>query len=372
MRNSLLIAILLSATWVIHAQENVGIGTTDPNYRLDVQGNPSSTNLINVYSRINFAGLLDARAVEGYSVTSPGYGIGGKFTGGYKGLEAICSGGNYTAEPLYGLHATSNGTAGTRIGVYGTSSGGSSNYGLYGIVSGGANHFAVYGQNTNLSGYAGYFMGRGHFTDELRSNDNVLVDDNLGVGTLNPLAKLHILGGTDASLTTNGFAQFGASSTWNIVIDDNEILARSNGLGSDLLLQQDDGNVLMCGLEQGQVGVGVQLSSNLPSGYALAVDGKIISEELRIQNSNNWPDYVFEKQYELMPLDELKTSIEANKHLPNIPAATEVAQEGILIGDMQKRMMEKIEELTLYVLQLHETNKKQQEEIEMLKAKLDH
>jgi len=102
----------------------------------------------------------------------------------------------------------------------------------------------------------------------------------------------------------------------------------------------------------------------------LAVDGKIIGEEMRIQNSNNWPDYVFAEEYDLMPLDELKQTIALQKHLPNIPPASVVEEEGILIGDMQKRMMEKIEELTLYILDLHESIKIQQSEIARLQADL--
>ena len=100
------------------------------------------------------------------------------------------------------------------------------------------------------------------------------------------------------------------------------------------------------------------------------MDSKIVAEELRIQNSTNWPDYVFTENYDLMPLEELKSSIETHHHLPNIPSASTIESEGILIGDMQKRMMEKIEELTLYILELHEVNKLQQAEIEKLKNAL--
>lgn len=94
--------------------------------------------------------------------------------------------------------------------------------------------------------------------------------------------------------------------------------------------------------------------------YKVIVDGKILSEEVRIQNSTAWPDYVFKDSYQLLPLDELAESIEKNGHLPNIPPAEVVESDGIAVGEMQIRMMEKIEELTLYILQ-------QQEEIEELK-----
>ena len=420
----------------IHAQENVGVGTTTPGYRLDVQSNPSSTSLINVNSKVNYAGNLDIKAFEGHSLTADGFGIGGKFTGGYRGIESQASGGAYTGA-TYGVYGLSNGTAGTRVGVYGTAGGGTSNYGLWGSVTGGANHYGVYGQNTNLEGYAGFFNGRGLFTQELRADKNLIVDDtawtrniwnqsgilqlksasdleltidrndngvltaffelfngageklfwvnesghgrimgnyyvdgDLGVGTTTPTTKLQIIGGSDASYSTHGFIQNGLSSGWNLVIDENEILARNNGLENELFLQRDGGDLLLCALELGSVGVGLTAGASIPSGYMFAVDGKIISEELRIQNSNNWPDYVFADHYELMPLEELKLSIETNRHLPNIPSAEVVKTDGILIGDMQKRMMEKIEELTLYILDLHEVNKKQQAEIDQLKVLL--
>ena len=107
-----------------------------------------------------------------------------------------------------------------------------------------------------------------------------------------------------------------------------------------------------------RVGIGVSSGASIPAGFLLAVDGKIISEEVKVQLSGNWPDYVFDKKYKLLSFDELRKFIAANKHLPNIQAAAEVEKNGIELGDMQKRMMEKIEELTLYVLKLEEEIKK--------------
>lgn len=351
------------------AQDNVGIGTLTPGYRLDVQGDAASTILINLYSKVNYTGSLDIKAIEGLSLPGDGFGIGGKFTGGSKGIEAVGNGGTSNTS-VYGLYGSASGSSGSRIGVYGTSSGGVLNFGLYGAVTGGAGNFALYATNSNTAGYAGYFNGRGHFSEELRADKNMIVDDNLGIGTLSPATRLHIPVGQDASYTTNGFIQMGITDGWNLLIDDNEILARNNGLENELFIQRDGGDLLLCALEAGSVGIGLTAGTSIPAGYMLAVDGKIIGEEMRIQNSTNWPDYVFHASYPLMPLETLKQSIAHNQHLPNIPSAQEVADQGILVGDMQKRMMEKIEELTLYVIQLHEITELQNQKIERLEKAL--
>ncbi len=91
---------------------------------------------------------------------------------------------------------------------------------------------------------------------------------------------------------------------------------------------------------------------NIPTGYNLSVDGKIICNELKVRLSNAWPDYVFEKNYELKSIDELDQFIKQNKHLPNIPSAKEVEANGIDIGEMNRKLIEKVEELTLYVIEL--------------------
>jgi len=99
----------------------------------------------------------------------------------------------------------------------------------------------------------------------------------------------------------------------------------------------------------------MMIGSGTPAvGYLLSVNGKIVSEELKVQLNQNWPDYVFNGDYQLASIDEMKSFIERNRHLKNIPSAKQVETDGILVGDMQKRMMEKIEELSLYIIQLHE------------------
>jgi hypothetical protein len=86
--------------------------------------------------------------------------------------------------------------------------------------------------------------------------------------------------------------------------------------------------------------------------HRLTVDGKIACEEIRVQDSDDWPDYVFESTYRLQPLKEVHAYIQQEKHLPGIPSAAEISETGILIGEMQKKLLEKVEELTLHIIRL--------------------
>lgn len=93
--------------------------------------------------------------------------------------------------------------------------------------------------------------------------------------------------------------------------------------------------------------------------YKLSVDGKVICEEIRVEDSGDWPDYVFKSDYEMMSLAQVDAYIKKEGHLPNIPAAQIVEEEGFDAGDMVKRLLEKIEELTLHTI-------RQQKEIDKL------
>jgi hypothetical protein len=114
------------------------------------------------------------------------------------------------------------------------------------------------------------------------------------------------------------------------------------------------------GTSTGDVGIG---TTDIPNGYKLAVNGKIITTELKVQLKNLWPpDYVFEKDYKLLSIAELKQFIETHKHLPEIPSGKIMLDEGINTSEMLMGLLKKVEELTLYIIQL-------QSEIESLKVK---
>ena len=109
------------------------------------------------------------------------------------------------------------------------------------------------------------------------------------------------------------------------------------------------------------------ISNPTPDGYLLYVETGILTEKLKVANRSdvNWSDFVFNKDYKLTPLNDVETYVKTNKHLPEIPSASEVAKDGIDVASMDAKLLQKIEELTLYVIQ-------QQKEIDELKQQKKH
>ena len=118
----------------------------------------------------------------------------------------------------------------------------------------------------------------------------------------------------------------------------------------------------------GEVAIGTTV---VPSGFKMAVNGKLIAEEVQVQLNGSWPDYVFLDYYDLLSLSELKEYIRKHGHLPKVPSAEEVRAEGLSLGDMDKLLLEKVEELTLYLFQQQDVLLRQQNQIEALQELLD-
>lgn len=185
---------------------------------------------------------------------------------------------------------------------------------------------------------------------------------NVGIGTETPAYKLSL----------NGDMGFYNGSTFiGRITDEGSNMAINARFGSilgssprHLLLQYNTGGLLST---VGNVGIGVNIptaklhvASNVmigsgqpASGYLLSVNGRIMAEEMRVELDSGWPDYVFQNDYQLTTLDVLDEHIKELGHLPGIPSAADIQNEGILLGEMANKQMEKIEELTLYILQLH-------------------
>ncbi|MEL4309122.1 hypothetical protein [Joostella sp. CR20] len=114
--------------------------------------------------------------------------------------------------------------------------------------------------------------------------------------------------------------------------------------------------------KEGKVGIGTLDTGS----HKLAVEGSIGAREVKVE-SNGWSDFVFKKDYNLPSLEEVEKHIQENGHLKDIPSAKEVEQNGIYIGEMNAKLLQKIEELTLYVIELKKQNELQQKEINKLK-----
>ena len=109
----------------------------------------------------------------------------------------------------------------------------------------------------------------------------------------------------------------------------------------------------------GKVGIGCVNNMN---DFALAVQGGIVSSKVSVIDIDSWPDFVFGDGYNLMNLYELERFINTNQHLPDVPSAEEVSAGGIDLGEMNAILLQKVEELTLHIIEL-------QKQIDELKAR---
>lgn len=188
------------------------------------------------------------------------------------------------------------------------------------------------------------------FTTNNQERMRITQTGNVGINTTNPQAALHIL--------KAGIPVAGLPASQNGLL-----LGIQSTSGYKWI--QSYGGVLALN----PVGNGVAIGTTaVPVDYKLAIDGKIVAEEIKVQLSQNWPDYVFDKHYKLMPLEDVDQFIKENGHLPNMPSAREIEQEGgIELGEMQRKIVEKVEELTRYMIALKEENDMLKAEITTLK-----
>lgn len=195
---------------------------------------------------------------------------------------------------------------------------------------------------------------------------------NLGIGSSNPETKLEVAG--DLTLnTSNDPHLFVGKGNQEL----NKYLKIINSKGFSTAAGVKVGGVLVAEdydyanpgkndmVVRGIVGIG---TPNPDPSYKLSVNGKIRAKEVIIDT--DWADFVFEDDYALMPLNEVERYIVKNKHLPEIPSAAEVQKDGISIGEIESKLLQKVEELTLYMIALDKEVMKLKEENASLKEKL--
>jgi hypothetical protein len=198
-------------------------------------------------------------------------------------------------------------------------------------------------------------------------------DGNVGIGTTTPTAPLTVsTGGPIISL----FKHTGTANAAITVANNTGFM--NLGIGATTphpyvwsntgrLFIGDDGNPTMfIGMGNGNVGIGTVNTGS----FKLAVEGKIGAREVQVTLANPFPDYVFASNYKLRSLFNLETYINQNKHLPGIPSAAEVEKNGgIELGQMNTKLLEKIEELTLYVIEINKKVERLEKENKTLKGK---
>jgi predicted acyltransferase (DUF342 family) len=120
-----------------------------------------------------------------------------------------------------------------------------------------------------------------------------------------------------------------------------------------------------------QVGnrVSIGTLASLPNGYRLYVEDGILTEKVKVavNGSADWADYVFAPEYSLRPLKEVESFIHQNRHLPDVPSAEQVVANGVDVAKMDALLLQKIEELTLYLIDLKKENESLKKDVEELK-----
>jgi hypothetical protein len=305
---------------------NVGIGTTTPSAKLEVVGNGGITSFTGTTS----LGLLVRGSNNGNDDLS--------------GIDFTGYSADYNAKPL------------ARIAVKPTSNG---SYLLFGTSNGYTNGIT----NTAMA---------------------IDYNGNVGVGTTTPISKLDVRGdlyidkGNDDShiywgshnmtmgtkpgdyshnvftLKPGGASQGKLFSVLKMYSANSE-----SSFEQKVQIHSDDVSYF----NGGNVGIGTTNPMN-----KLDVNGTVHAREVKIDN-NNWPDFVFKSNYKLRQLVEVENFIKVNGHLPEMPKAEDVHSNGVNVSDMQAKLLQKVEEMTLYIIEQNKQIKELQNRISELEKK---
>jgi hypothetical protein len=200
-------------------------------------------------------------------------------------------------------------------------------------AQGGSLVFATTGNNSGTTGTP---------TERVR----ITSSGNVGIGTAAPLVRLHIAAPDSTAMlqiqntTANRIWEFQTNTDGNFHFN-------ACGAAADVIKAVHSGSVAnTMVLQAGNVGIGTTNPTN-----KLEVNGTIRTKEVIVETTG-WSDYVFAPDYRLAPLSEVEAHIQAKGTLPGIPSAAEVAERGVGLGDMQAKLLAKMEEMTLHMIAL--------------------
>jgi len=368
---------LYAQTNTFPSSGNVGIGTTSPSVELEVKSTSGSNSEIHINTTSD-GGLSILRFQDAGTATwgfLSNYPQSDKFSlHNYQtGSQAIVlNSSSYmgigTTNPVSLLDV--NGDIAIKFG----------NVLRVNVPDGNSGNWTTTSNRTILK--TGWQSGLGDFVDFKVPGalDNTAVirftnQGRFGIGTSSPSAELEVKsnGNTDAEIHINATAngdqsiirfQDAGQSTWGF-------LSNYPGTGTFSLYNYMTNNNTMVFNSSNQVGIGTTSMGT----HKLAVEGSIGAREIKVE-ATGWSDFVFENDYKLRTLEEVEQHIKENGHLPEIPSEEEIIENGINLGEMDAKILQKVEELTLYVIdmnkrvnELETENEELKEEISTLKNK---